>query len=378
MSKRLVVCCDGTWNDPKEKGGPTNVYKFQQGVVEGVVSDDSLGMTQITKYQEGVGTSTDHWLGGAFGRGLSAKVRDIYIWIIEHYQPHDELYFVGFSRGAFTARSTVGLIYNCGILRTRDDDLITEAYARYKSTKRRDHPDSLDSRRFRGQHSHEDAAIRFVGVWDTVGALGIPMPGLRIPKFIQKHWAFHDVTLNKHVGGAYQALAIDEKRRPFKPSLWKQERDAPPSQEVEQVWFAGCHRDVGGGEAVPDLSEIALLWMVERAHCCDLAFKPGHFRISDNPGPNDQPTARSRGEIVGARACTAFTDSRTGVYRLAPPYRRPLGAADRHGRAKAEGESVACSVQIRSADVNVHPPSANNSLTAWLKAKRTITQVTST
>jgi uncharacterized protein (DUF2235 family) len=381
MPRRLVVCCDGTWNSPAE---PTNVFKFSQGVVDGALLGDARFTSQEVFYEDGVGVGVgvdwkDHWMGGAFGRGLGKKVRECYSWVVDHYEPGDALYFVGFSRGAFTVRSTIGLINNCGILRTKNDPaLVDEAYARYRSRKQRDRPGQPDSKRFRDAHSHEDRTIRFVGVWDTVGALGIPMPGLPIPRVIKKRWGFHDETLNEHIDGAYQALAIDERRRSFKPSLWKQETTAPQSQKVEQVWFAGCHRDVGGGEAVPDLSEIALLWMVDRAMACDLAFKPGHFSVTDSPGDsNDPDTPRGRGELVGAKALTAFNNSRTGLYTCVPPYRRKLGGMDLHRQPTAEGESVASSAQTRLTR-DTEYGKRSKSLAAWLAGGKGLTAVTFT
>jgi uncharacterized protein (DUF2235 family) len=373
VAKRLVLCCDGTWNT-RQVPAPTNVVKLSDGLVQDYDADgrplhEPVGMPQMVKYQAGVGTlRMERVRGGVFGFGLSRNVRELYGYIVDRYEPGDELYFFGFSRGAYTARSAVGLIYNCGILRREHKDRLDEAYRRYKSSNWRKRPGSEESKRFRRDHSHDDVAIRFVGVWDTVGALGIPIPGL--PRFIKQYWGFHDATLNKDVRGAYQALAIDERRGAFEPALWKQEQGAPPTQEVQQLWFAGCHRDVGGGQEVPDLSEIPLLWMLDRARVCDLAFKPDHFQLCDRGAPVDDQ-ARNQGKLLRPNPMAEFEDSRKGVYRFLASKQRMLGAQDKDGQPLAQGESVASSAQRRVAETAYGP----QSLLAWLNAKKAVTAV---
>lgn len=146
-------------------------------------------------------------------------------------RPGDELYFFGFSRGAYTARSTVGLIHNCGILRSEHRDRLVEAYDLYKSRDDHKAPHGIEAKLFRRSYSYDDVKIRFVGVWDTVGAIGIPIDGFPIPKFIKRRWGFHDTKLSSVVS-SYQALAIDERRRLFKPALWTR-TEKPQGQAVE-------------------------------------------------------------------------------------------------------------------------------------------------
>jgi uncharacterized protein (DUF2235 family) len=247
--------------------------------------------------------------GGAFGVGLSRNVMDAYAFLAGVYEPGDELYFFGFSRGAFTARSTVGLVRKCGVLRPGNVNRVKDAYRLYRE--RLTKPNDNEAQIFRRMYSHPEADLKFVGVWDTVGALGIPIDGIRLP-FAQKLWGFHDTVLSSHVRYAYHALAVDERRRPFRPTLWQQQAKAT-DQTLEQVWFSGVHSDVGGGYPDPELAEIALLWMVDRARACGLAFEPGHFRPTDPPiesGP------RQRGEAIGPNALGELHESRKGFYRL--------------------------------------------------------------
>ena len=321
MVKSLVLCCDGTWNRPSETkqgvASPTNVAK----VALAVADQDAHGAPQLLHYEAGVGTRRhERILGGVFGYGLSHNVLSCYRFLVENYVPGDKLFFFGFSRGAFTARSTVGLVRNCGILKPQHLDRIEDAYDFYRDPHRDTEPNSIAAEIFRREYSQPEARIHFVGVWDTVGALGIPIGGLRLP-ILTKRWSFHDPKLSSKVDFAYHALAIDEHRRPFKPTLWK--RDAVvPGQTLEQVWFAGVHSDVGGGYLEPALAEIPLVWMVERASRCELAFKPDHFVTSANP----EAAQRHRGLQIAPNALGEIHKSWKGFYRLLPPYRRPLKA----------------------------------------------------
>jgi uncharacterized protein (DUF2235 family) len=370
-SRRVVVCCDGTWNEP-DAAAPTNVAR----VAMGVAPEDSDGIRQLVYYHPGVGTRrTERIRGGMFGYGLSRNVRDCYRYLVDTYEPGDQLYFFGFSRGAYTARSTVGLINNCGILRREHRERLDDAYRLYKSRDLVTHPRAREGQLFRRSYSWDDADldIRFVGVWDTVGALGIPIDGLPIPSVIKRQWGFHDATLNDHVRYAYQALAIDEKRGPFKPALWAKKPDAPKEQVVEQVWFAGDHCDVGGGHPEPELSEIPLLWMVENARARGLAFKPDHFALRDRDaaGPRDE-TADKDGQTVAPDPLGEIHDSRKRFYRALPRNERALGAEDPPGQPVALRESAASSAQIRH---ETKPDYSPESLADWLNARKRVTPV---
>ena len=183
MGKNLVVCCDGTWNDPDELRGdvaePTNVAKLALALAQNV-DPSADGQAQHVHYVPGVGTAPgDHLLGGAFGVGISENIRDGYRFLIENYSPGDLVFLFGFSRGAYTARSLGGLIHNCGILRQDSIDQLDTAYAFYRDRTNKTHPRTIAAQIFRRDYSHEDSKVYFIGVWDTVGALGIPqgLPG---------------------------------------------------------------------------------------------------------------------------------------------------------------------------------------------------------
>lgn len=271
--RRLVVCSDGTWKSA-ESEALTNVVLLAQAL-HGVAPD---GIEQRHFYDPGVGTGSfvDRISGGAFGTGLSDNVKDVYGWLVTNYEPGDEVFLFGFSRGAYTVRSAVGLIRKCGLLLREHADRIGVAYNLYQ--KRDRSPDSDDARAFRARFSRP-VDISFLGVWDTVGALGVPLVGLRL--LTRLPYRFHDTELSGIVKRAYHAVAIDEKRRAFQPTLWT---NAPkPGQHLEQVWFAGVHSNVGGGYPDRGLSDITLLWMIDRARAAGLSFKEDYVQARVKP-----------------------------------------------------------------------------------------------
>jgi uncharacterized protein (DUF2235 family) len=347
MPKRLIVCCDGTWNEPDQRRAgvavPTNVAKLALGVLTGDGSDQAL------YYEPGVGTTPDErLLGGAFGYGLSRNILSSYRFVAESFESGDQLYLFGFSRGAYTARSLAGLIRNCGILRREHADQVDEAFALYRDRTSQTHPRALASQIFREMYAQPDDEIQFIGVWDTVGALGIPteLPGWgwlseRVHGW-ERLWGFHDTQLSSHVRFAYHALAIDETREPYRPTLWTQD-DAAGGQTLEQVWFAGVHTEVGGGSEDASLSDIALLWMVEKAMACGLRVKPGWLEpgAPDGAGANVEP--RYAGLIV---------DSRKGFWKELHAYHRLTQPAVQ----AAPAQSVASSAARRFHDqIDKHP-----------------------
>ena len=335
--KRLVVCCDGTWNRPDQVSGgvgcPTNVTKLALGLAP----EDQWGNPQLLHYERGVGTGRFERLrGGAFGLGLSRNIRSCYRFLAACYEPGDELYLFGFSRGAFTARSLAGLVRNSGILDRRHVDRVDDAYALYRARRPDSHPRGIEARIFRRMHSHDDCTVRMIGVWDTVGALGIPLRGAHLIPWLNRRWQFHDTDLSSRVTAAFHALAIDERRGPFGPTLWRKQPEAT-DQTLEQVWFAGAHSDVGGGYPEPELAEIALLWMVDRARACGLEFDAEHFVLAGDGG--GEPERRAMGALVRPDPLGPLHDSRKGFYRLRPPRDRALVGAD--GSPPGDGNRVA-------------------------------------
>lgn len=267
MNKRWIICADGTWNKPEqtEQGvpTPTNVIKLAAAILP----FDDKGITQTVCYHPGVGSGgiLDHWVGGISGYGISRNIRDLYLSLVLNYVPGDELFLFGFSRGAYTVRSLAGLIRNCGILKDNHVEKYQEAYDLYRDRTDKTHPNATISIEFRSQYAWPDFNIKFIGVWDTVGKLGIPLPF-----HIRNKWCeFHDVTLSSYVDYAYQALAIDERREPFIPCIWTKQPTSK-HQLLEQAWFPGVHSNVGGGYEDTGLSDCALDWMWRRAEKCGL------------------------------------------------------------------------------------------------------------
>ena len=305
--KRLILCCDGTWNraDQVQRGTPcpTNVVKLAYRVAK--QSED--GITQIVLYDQGVGTgnSLDRLTGGAFGEGLEDNIYRAYRFLIANYEPGDQLWLFGFSRGAFTARSIAGLIRKCGILSRTAVQYYIKAVELYRLANV--HPDDPTAVTFRSKFSvcgNDPVKIRFIGVWDTVGALGIPLSGLR--GLSRRDYTFHDTELSGTVELAYHALALDEHRQPFVPTLWMEKKK--PGQTIEQTWFPGVHSDVGGGYYETALSDVTLDWMLGKARDAGLALDQGaiatHPLFPDPSGP--------------------IHESRTGIYRLMTEITRPI------------------------------------------------------
>lgn len=265
MPKKIIVCADGTWNTESQtdEGYPssTNVVK----IARALLPTDSKGVQQLVHYERGVGTNIGFRVrGGALGRGLFQNVVDCYRFLCHNYEPGDRLYLFGFSRGAYTARSLAGLVRNSGILKRGEESAEREAIDLYRDYAPDTAPEGPVSIKFREAHSHSPE-IEFIGVWDTVGALGIPnLDGsFRVLKGLD--WQFHDVTLSSKTTNAFHALAIHEHRAEFVPTLWELPADAPKDQRLEQTWFAGVHSDVGGGYPATGLSDVAMEWMVEKA-----------------------------------------------------------------------------------------------------------------
>ncbi len=355
MPKRLIVCCDGTWNTADQaiagRPCPTNVTKLALSIAP----EDSAGVRQGVYYHSGVGTSRwERLRGGAFGVGLGRNVFDAYHFLIDNYEPGDELYFFGFSRGAFTARSLAGLVRNCGILGRENADRLDEAWALYRSSAEK--PSGVASTLFRRAYSREPR-IHFIGVWDTVGALGVPLLGPRwlkpVLKWLNRRWEFHDTKLSTWVDGAFHALAIDERRAAFEPTLWHQQPSSG-GQELKQVWFTGVHCDIGGGYPDTSLSDIALLWMADRAREYGLEFLPGAFSPA---GPTEMSPGESIDFKVAPDPMTHPHSSWTKFYRLVKPLDRPIGtAADESGHLDGHEYLATTAKEQYDAEPGYRPP----------------------
>lgn len=259
--KRLIVCCDGTWQKLTSPY-PTNVVKIAQAI-KPIASD---GTPQVLYYDEGVGTEdkADLIFGGAFGKGIDQNIQDAYRFICLNYVEGDEIYLFGFSRGAYTVRSLAGLLYNSGVLKRENIRQAPEAYNLYchRGTK----PGDQQAVDFRKDYSlGRRVEVTLLGCWDTVGSLGIPELSTfgALAHQINKKYRFHDTKLNKKIKNALHAVAIDEQRKVFNVTPMEKNPDAP-DQVVRQVWFPGDHGSVGGGlKEQSKLSDATLKWMIE-------------------------------------------------------------------------------------------------------------------
>lgn len=326
--KRIVFCFDGSWN-ALDSERPTNVVL----VAESVEPFSTGGVAQIIHYDDGVGTGGsdwkftqvfDRWTGGLLGWGLLDNIREAYRFLIFNYEIGDEIFVFGFSRGAYTARSFVGLIRCASIPRRRDAQQITKAIEFYRNRKSGDfnHLDNLH--KFRAEfvpdmiiddaEDHWRATnveghlqgrlprllVQYVGIWDTVGALGLPARLKRTAARFNARHQFHDPELPDFVINGRHAVALDERRGTFAPTLWDNleqrllERGvdpASPDAPLQEQWFPGTHGSVGGGGDVRGLSDGALGWIIEGARAAGLELD---------------------------------TTSSSRVYELRPDYRAPL------------------------------------------------------
>ncbi|CAN7752398.1 DUF2235 domain-containing protein [Rhizobium sp. LjRoot258] len=292
--KRIILLLDGTWNDQEVGPTDTNIVRLQAIIarsiavapaekstidldnssqarlVSGYTSD---GRENIVYYERGVGTNAfDRIRGGAFGDGLALKVRRAYKFLSYHYAPGDEIFIFGFSRGAYTARSLVGYLGAAGLL-TREHcsaELEPIAWSFYRTNPN----DRLPGTWYQLEqftHDRDKFRVDCIAVFDTVGALGVPLD----PFFLvnRDRFAFHNVDLSSITKVNLHAVAIDEHRKPFEATLWRKPKFKHFNTVTEQVWFSGAHADIGGGY-VPEemrndrfpisLDDIALDWLIKR------------------------------------------------------------------------------------------------------------------
>jgi uncharacterized protein (DUF2235 family) len=304
--KRLVVCCDGTWQDVG-KTFPTNVANMAASVSP--TAGD--GSAQIIYYSAGIGTNgfANKIFGGGFGKGIDFHIKDAYRFLCINYCTGDEIYLFGFSRGAYTVRCLAGLIYNSGLLLPRYIDKIDSkgkaigAYQLYRKRNGKYKPNSKIARDFRTNfcvripgcehYHHGRVPITLLACWDTVGALGIPSLGyLNIKKLFPlwllqllpgKH--FYDLKLSRIILTALHAVSVDERRSAFNVTLMEQDGDQNDRGEVEtvvnsqsqrlyQVWFPGDHGSVGGGdERLSGLSNVTFWWIVNKIKALNLGLE---------------------------------------------------------------------------------------------------------
>ena len=280
QKKRLAVFLDGTWNSIETN---TNVWRMRALCA----SKGRDGKPQLIYYGLGV----NGFIGGAFGQGIDENIRSAYEWLVENYNDGDEIFIFGFSRGAYTARALAGLIAIDGILKAGSPIGVSELFDRYKRGDGEEtiwtlkdmeaaHSEKItDQERLLLKYS-QLAYVTVVGVWDTVGSIGIEagdFTGVSSSQFDYLQTGLRLPILN-----AYHALAIDEHRKKFSPTLWDVHRKdptdivRPPARaltSVEQRWFVGAHANVGGGYPTDLLPQPSLLWLMKKAEAHGLTFR---------------------------------------------------------------------------------------------------------
>ena len=308
MPKTIVFLADGTWNGVKvvsDQDGvlkATNVLKLYNNLAgddtvesftlagegERVAIDDNRNVVQVAKYLHGVGDSDNpiiKLLGGAFGAGIISRIVRGYTFISRNYQSGDRIIIAGFSRGAYTARALGGMIAKAGLMdyaklnigskeQAYQCGLYVWAYYREQQQKNlAERAINLLWRKVIGisseigqEHMVNNVPIEAIGVWDTVGALGIPVYNATEDERLDL-FRFADIELSDLVTKGFHALAIDEHRTDFAPTMWS------PRAGIEQVWFAGAHADVGGGYEESELSDFGLAWMTDRLGSVGLQLK---------------------------------------------------------------------------------------------------------
>ncbi len=303
MNKRLIVCCDGTW-DSLSRPVPTNVVKIAQ-IIKPTAQD---GTSQITYYQRGLGTGYDEFnqiTGKAFGCGIDDNIQDAYCFLCLNYEKGDEIYLFGFSRGAYTVRSLAGLIYCSGLLKPPYIHHIPEAYNLYRQ---RDippsHPDAIA---FRKQYG-ENVPIKLLACWDTVGELGIPNQIPVLSNLINAQYKFHDVQVNRLIENAFHAVAIDERREVYNVTPMRISNQAPT--KLRQVWFPGVHTCVGGGgDQTSGLSDGALQWMLDEIQKLKLPLEfVDHPETVAEGGINPDYKVAFNNQVEGLIALTGVID----------------------------------------------------------------------
>lgn len=317
--KRIVILIDGTWNE-EGKGNDTNIAKLDPNykaaglpLIKPAAAD---GIEQRVFYHKGVGNDPDllkHLLGGAIGIGLRQIVQDAYQGVVKNYAQGDEIYILGFSRGAYAARALAGMIGASGIQQATDQKTLDILWDHYRIDPAVRHGEkaassgdqkAIDSyNKVAAQKSIDPAPrIKCVGVFDTVGSYGVPA-GIGLAAlgryFTMAFLGFHDTQFGKHVDVGLHAVAVDERRRPFVPTFWTAPKGDPPPGHVEQTWFAGSHCDIGGGNRDPGLSDTALIWMVARIQALtDLEFDVARVKQVTRPDLDGEVVDSSVGWII--------------------------------------------------------------------------------
>jgi uncharacterized protein (DUF2235 family) len=337
MPRNLIVCSDGTSNSKRTK---TNVWRFHHAL-KPLYGKDCF-------YDRGVGSFAADITGKAFGTGVDQNLRECYEFLVRRWEPGDRIFLFGFSRGAFTVRSLANFIDLVGLVAPTKKKVsvrnrkgpgrirkslqkinVQRAYDLYRLSRKQVFEREIT--KARDEIGLRECPVYCIGVWDTVGAIGLPARR-NDPKAHLKH-RHHRTDLSPTVRYAFQALALDDERQVF----WPDRFDAPgrPDQTVEEVWFAGMHSDVGGGyEKEKRMSNVALRWMASKMPAT-LGISRSTFPVqeADSKGPmHDSRTGaakayrrRVRRPRPGAKAHASVLDRIAGPLVAPSETREPRG-----------------------------------------------------
>jgi uncharacterized protein (DUF2235 family) len=360
-AKRLALFLDGTWNIVNDN---TNIWRLRSLFAH--ISAD--GREQRAYYSTGLGTKFGERIrGGMFGRGIDTAITSAYEWLVDNYKPDDDIFMFGFSRGAYTARSLSGFVSKCGLLKRGAPLGVNQLYKRYRRSAKTIRTLIEEKKAGGVAPTFEEAwmlkyvqpvPIKFIGVFDTVGALGVPFPMLRRLK--GSAYPFLNTGLRQNNEYAFHALATDEHRKAFRPTLWTNQ-GAPnakprPMERTEQRWFVGAHANVGGGCFDDPLAQLPFKWIERRAASLGLTFNSAY---DNEDNASMAPISDSYAEFM------------YGWYRPLTLWRRYHRPIDVPPPEEGEGvrtinETIDSSVFARwRADPSYRPPS----LRKWAKAR---------
>ncbi|KAK4451399.1 hypothetical protein QBC34DRAFT_54717 [Podospora aff. communis PSN243] len=455
--KRIIVCCDGTWNSANTRGSgdPTNVARLSGAFVKKCCS----GMPQVVYYHSGVGTEISkvaHYLGGLFGIGVIQDIVESYRFICDNYNPGDEIIIIGFSRGAFTARSVAGMVCALGFLNRSGLDQLPHIFHDYETwqdwggteydpenhlvgftienKKRlerfRAARDSLGKRmpwegsveklqadldkrkralfnNMRGMtaapdpHAHRQKGarakmnlkkmaeayskflveegmslakyeevvdehnnkirnyvpvkgrVRAVGVWDTVGSLGIPRTPLHSGGRREQEIRFESLDVSSSVDYAFHGLALDEWRSAFDCTMWGKKDNNHTN--LRQVWFPGSHCNAGGGWPDQQIATIALAWMADQLTSISVEFSKVEMnRIFYELRPGAIPKPWGMGTIYNPGGPTTYLDKLIGFFAV--PYRKFKNGNTEYPPRKPGGYTAdGCDDRLVNPNEFVHP-----------------------
>ncbi|TVY83472.1 Uncharacterized protein LSUE1_G002421 [Lachnellula suecica] len=391
VGQKFVIGCDGTWMNsdqgydtslfsPPTAQIPTNVTR----IVRAVKHKDAAGIPQIVFYQRGIGANgdvEDKELGGLTGAGLSEHVREAYGFLANNFNPEsqtdinnastpmDEIVLLGFSRGAFTARAIASLISDIGLLTRIGMESFWGIFGDWMKQNIKGRESEWYESQYNIKIPFTDPSyrqsliengltrwpipIRAVGVWDTVGALGIPLP---FKEQNVKAYSFVNTKVAKHVEHAFHAIALDEHRNFFTPTLWEQPDDAKNLKTLNQVWFPGVHSNVGGSYPDAGISNISLAWMISQLEDTDggiLTFDPTYLDWLQDM--NNKYYAKGKEDVrpwgLGELYNSAPKNSVAGILQGLKPITRTPGRY--HEIDDQTGKET--SIRLRNTNESIHP-----------------------